>query len=282
MTTRDVSRLSAAVTNDVRPDSTERIKAALELALRAPAGPQSDRNPDDKTSVQRSDVMSGANMSGAKEQVTVDRRDPPSPARPLHERRTPGNAAVAERQSDRNPDDKTSVQRSDVMSGAKEQVTADRRDPPSPARPLHERRTPGNAAVEDARRWRIEERLEEPPQPPVVEPRRPGKAFGVMARLVAAIGVAAITALFVVKMMPAAQHRDERAAVPDAGQSVTTALPQPPTPPEAPRKPALAEFEALQRSGPAPAAEPEQADKPSDKALQQFLQWSGKTGERAP
>ena len=180
------------------------------------------------------------------------------------------------------PDDKTRLQRSDVMSGAKEQGTADRRDPPSPARPLRERRTPGNAVVEDARRLLIEERLEEPPQPPVVEPRPPGKAFGVMARLVAAVGFAAIIALLAVKMMPAAQHQDDRASVPDAGQSVTTTFPQPPTQPEAPRKPALAEFEALQRSGPAPAAEPEQADKPSDKALQQFLQWRGTTGERAP
>jgi hypothetical protein len=225
MTMRDVSRLpSGTVTNEVRPDSTERIKAALELALRDPAGRQSDRNPDDKTSVQRSDVMSGAN----------------------------------------------------------EQVPADRRDPPSPARPLRERRTPGSAAVEDARRVRIEERLEEPPQPPVVEPRPSGKAFGVMARLVAAVGVAAMIALFAVKMMPAAKHQDDRASVPDAGQSVTTAFPQPPTQPEAPRKPALAEFEALQRSGPAPAAEPEQAAKPSDSALQQFLQWREKPVERTP
>jgi hypothetical protein len=225
MTAHDASRLpSGAVTNEVRPVSTERIKAALELALRGSAGPQSDRNPDDKANVQRSDVMSAGN----------------------------------------------------------EQVPADRRDPPSAARRLRERPAPGNVAVEDVRVSRNDDRFEDVLLPPGPEQPRPSGAFGVMARLVAAVGIAAIVALLIVMMMPAAQHQDERASVPDAVQSFTNALSQPPAQPGEPRKPALAEFQSLPAAGSAAAAKPEQADRPSDKALQQFLQWRGNTGERAP
>ena len=115
--------------------------------------------------------------------------------------------------------------------------------------------------------------------------RRNNSLFGLTGRLVAAIGISAIIALFFVVMMPARQ-RDTAASFPATVQSFTTALSQQQQQPQQPpqqqpnddtKKPALAEFQTLLTSDTAQAAEREQADRQSDKLLQQFLQWRQKS-----
>ena len=90
-----------------------------------------------------------------------------------------------------------------------------------------------------------------------------------------AVVVSAIIALFFVVMMPARQ--DSAASFTATVRSFTTALSQQPSQPlpvEEAKKPALAEFQSLlAASDTAQAAEHEQADKQSDKLLQQFMQW---------
>lgn len=106
----------------------------------------------------------------------------------------------------------------------------------------------------------------------VREMERRGSLFGVTIRMVAAIGFAAIIALFFVVMVPTARQ-------PDSMQSSTAALTQH-YQSDVP-KPALAEFRSLLASGDtAQAAEREQPEKESDKVLQQFLQWRQKGGPR--
>src|SRR5882724_6705606 len=107
----------------------------------------------------------------------------------------------------------------------------------------------------------------------VREMERRGSLFGVTVRMVAAIGIAAIIALFFVVMVPTARQ-------PDSMQSSTAALTQHYQSEYVPR-PALAEFRSLLASGDtAQAAEREQPEKESDKVLQQFLQWRQKGGPR--
>jgi len=115
------------------------------------------------------------------------------------------------------------------------------------------------------------------------ELERRNSLFGLTGRLVAAIGVSAIIALFFIVMMPARQ-RDTAASFQTAVQSFTTALSQqqqPPQPQQQPnddtKKPALAEFQTLLTSDTAQAAEREQSERQSDKLLQQFLQWRQKS-----
>jgi hypothetical protein len=110
----------------------------------------------------------------------------------------------------------------------------------------------------------------------VRELERRGTLFGVTVSMVAAIGIAAIIALFFVVMVPTARQPDGTQSFSGAVQSFTTALSQHDQSEHAP-KPALGEFQSLLASGnTAQAAEREQPEKESDKVLQQFLQWRQK------
>lgn len=149
--------------------------------------------------------------------------------------------------------------------------------PPAPLDPQLE-----NAVYETLRRP-IDPKLVGETRALARELERRNSLFGLTGRLVAAIGVSAIIALFFIVMMPARQ-RDTAASFQTAVQSFTTALSQqqqPPQPQQQPnddtKKPALAEFQTLLTSDTAQAAEREQSERQSDKLLQQFLQWRQKS-----
>ena len=149
--------------------------------------------------------------------------------------------------------------------------------PPAPLDPQLE-----NAVYETLRRP-IDPKLLGETRALARELERRNSLFGLTGRLVAAIGVSAIIALFFIVMMPARQ-RDTAASFQMAVQSFTTALSQqqqPPQPQQQPnddtKKPALAEFQTLLTSDTAQAAEREQSERQSDKLLQQFLQWRQKS-----
>jgi hypothetical protein len=141
--------------------------------------------------------------------------------------------------------------------------------PPAPLDPSLE-----NAVYESLRRP-IDPKLLGETRALTREFERRGTMFGVAGRIAAAVVVSAIIALFFVVMMPARQ--DNAASFTATVQSFTTALSQQPSQPlpvEEAKKPALAEFQSLlAASDTAQAAEREQADKQSDKLLQQFMQW---------
>jgi hypothetical protein len=104
--------------------------------------------------------------------------------------------------------------------------------------------------------------------------------FGVVGRLVAAIGVSAVIAQLFVIMMPAARQ-------PDSAQMFAAAVRSLPQrhQGEYAAKPALAGFQALLASGDTPpAAERAQPEKQSDDVLQRFLRWRHKANpnEAAP
>jgi Sec-independent protein translocase protein TatA len=112
-----------------------------------------------------------------------------------------------------------------------------------------------------------------------------GALFGVVGRVVAAVGISAIIALFFVIMMPASRQPDAAPTFSETVQSFTNALGQQPAQAqsEEARKPALAEFQSLLTPGTAQAAERQQPDKEAaEKTLQQLLQWRQKTGETSP
>jgi len=149
--------------------------------------------------------------------------------------------------------------------------------PPAPLDPQLE-----NAVYETLRRP-IDPKLLGETRALARELERRNSLFGLTGRLVAAIGVSAIIALFFIVMMPARQ-RDTAASFQTAVQSFTTALSQqqqPAQPQQQPnddtKKPALAEFQTLLTSDTAQAAEREQSERQSDKLLQQFLQWRQKS-----
>jgi Sec-independent protein translocase protein TatA len=151
--------------------------------------------------------------------------------------------------------------------------------PPAPLDPQLE-----NAVYESLRRP-LDPRLLGETRALARELERRNSLFGLTGRLVAAIGISAIIALFFVVMMPA-RHRDTAASFQATVQSFTTALSRQQQPPQQSpqqqsndetKKPALAEFQTLLTSDTAQAAEREQSDRQSDKLLQQFLQWRDKS-----
>ena len=121
------------------------------------------------------------------------------------------------------------------------------------------------------------------------ELERQSAMFGLAGRLAAAIGAAAIIALFFVFWMPASRQSDPAASLSATVQSFSNALARQPQPQGddisgSSSKPALAEFQSLlkpnndpQPAQPAAPAQPEQQQ--SDRALQQFLTWRQKGGE---
>jgi len=105
--------------------------------------------------------------------------------------------------------------------------------------------------------------------------------WSVAARFAAAIGVAAMVALFFVVAVPGSRQSDgEEAAQASAfsgvAQSIKSALSQSQ---EASQKPAINEFQALLASTP-PSA-PAQSEQ-SGQLLQQFMQWREKPDQAAP
>jgi hypothetical protein len=102
-----------------------------------------------------------------------------------------------------------------------------------------------------------------------------GTWFGFAGRLMAAIGVSAIIAQFLVIMMPAARQPDNTQVFAAALQSFTALSQQHQS--EDASKPLLAGFQSLLPSdGTVQVAERE----PSDKVLQRFLQWRHKANLR--
>ena len=106
--------------------------------------------------------------------------------------------------------------------------------------------------------------------------------WSVAARFAAAIGVAALVALFFVVAVPGSRHSDGEQAEAQASsfsgvaQSIKSALSQSQ---EASQNPAINEFQALLASTPPSApAKSEQ----SGQLLQQFMQWREKPDQAAP
>ncbi|WFU17575.1 hypothetical protein [Bradyrhizobium sp. CB3481] len=106
--------------------------------------------------------------------------------------------------------------------------------------------------------------------------------WSVAARFAAAIGVAALVALFFVVAVPGSRQSDgeqaqaqpQPSALSGVAQSIKSALAT-----EASQKPAINEFQALLASPP-PSA-PAQSEQ-SNQLLQQFMQWREKPDQAAP
>jgi len=128
--------------------------------------------------------------------------------------------------------------------------------------------------------------LRHPLDPEVMnEPDLEKKAlWSVAARFAAAIGVAALVALFFVVMVPGSRQSDgepaqaqaqaQASAFSGVAQSIKSALAT-----EGSQKPAINEFQALLAATP-PSA-PAQSE-PSGQLLQQFMQWREKPDQAAP
>ena len=130
------------------------------------------------------------------------------------------------------------------------------------------------SAVSDALRHPLDPEL-------MHEPTKESKRamWTVAARFAAAVGVAALVALFFVVGMPGSRQSDGEQASTFANfaQSVRNALPQPG---DAAQKPAINEFQALLAATPASA--PPAASEPSGQLLQQFMQWREKPDPATP
>ena len=125
--------------------------------------------------------------------------------------------------------------------------------------------------------------LRHPLDPEVMhEPDLEKKAlWSVAARFAAAVGVAALVALFFVVAMPGSRQNNDGeqaqaqpSALSGVAQSIKSALAT-----EASQKPAINEFQALLASPP-PSA-PAQSEQ-SGQLLQQFMQWREKPDQAAP
>ena len=134
------------------------------------------------------------------------------------------------------------------------------------------------SAVSDALRHPLDPEL-------MHEPDQESKKamWTVAARVAAAIGVAALVALFFVVAVPGSRQGDgeQPSALASFAQSVRSALPQSA---DAAQKPAINEFQALLAATPAntpPASEPS-ASEPSGQLLQQFMQWREKPDAATP
>jgi hypothetical protein len=130
------------------------------------------------------------------------------------------------------------------------------------------------SAVSDALRHPLDPEL-------MHEPTKESKRamWTVAARFAAAVGVAALVALFFVVGIPGSRQSDGEQASTFANfaQSVRNALPQPG---DAAQKPAINEFQALLAATPASA--PPAAAEPSGQLLQQFIQWREKPDPATP
>lgn len=124
----------------------------------------------------------------------------------------------------------------------------------------------------------VSDALRHPLDPEVMdEPAREKKAlWTVAARFAAAIGVAAVVALFFVIVVPVSRQADgESSALSSVALSLRAAFQSV----EAPSKPAINEFQAIFATTP-PGAAP--AADPSGQLLNQFMQWREKPDPAAP
>jgi hypothetical protein len=121
--------------------------------------------------------------------------------------------------------------------------------------------------------------LRHPLDPELMHEPEPQKAlWTVAARFAAAIGVAALVALFFVVAVPGSRQSDgeQSSTVASVAQSIRNAL----SPSgEASQKPAINEFQSLLASTP-PSAPP--ASEQDSQLLQQFMQWREKPDPAAP
>jgi hypothetical protein len=178
-----------------------------------------------------------------------------------------------------------SVARSKRMSSMSEQDHLNPRDPLYYApRSLRERSAsrggslelPYTAASFDSQLENaVSDALRHPLDPELMHEPRPVSKKGmwtVAARFAAAIGVAALVALFFVVGVPGLrQSEGEQASFANFAQSVRNALPQPG---DGAQKPAINDFQALLAATPASA--PPTASEPPSQLLQQFMQWREK------
>lgn len=132
------------------------------------------------------------------------------------------------------------------------------------------------SAVSDALRHPLDPELMHEPRP---ESKR--GIWTVAARFAAAVGVAALVALFFVVGVPGSRQSDgeQASTFSNFAQSVRNALPQPG---DSAQKPAINEFQALLAA--TPASTPPAASEPSSQSqlLQQFMQWREKPDPAAP
>jgi len=126
----------------------------------------------------------------------------------------------------------------------------------------------------------VSDALRHPLDPEVMhEPNLEKKAlWTIAARFAAAIGVAALVALFFVVAVPGSRQNESEpsSALASFAQSIRDALPQSG---EASQKPAINEFQSLLAASPAsvpPASEQE------SQLLRQFMQWREKPDQAAP
>lgn len=134
------------------------------------------------------------------------------------------------------------------------------------------------SAISDALRHPLDPELMHEPRP---ESKR--RMWTVAARFAAAVGVAALVALFFVVGVSGSRQSDgeQASTFTNFAQSVRNALPQPQ---DSAQKPAINEFQSLLAATPAsdpPASEPVPTD-PSGQLLQQFMQWREKPDAVAP
>jgi len=130
------------------------------------------------------------------------------------------------------------------------------------------------SAVSDALRHPLDpELMHEPAQ------QTKKALWTVAARFAAAVGVAALVALFFVVGVPGSRQSDgeQASAFANFAQSVRNALPQPA---DAAQKPAINEFQALLAA--TPASTPPATSEPSSQLLQQFMQWREKPDPATP
>jgi hypothetical protein len=126
----------------------------------------------------------------------------------------------------------------------------------------------------------VSDALRHPLDPEIMrEPDLEKKAlWTVAARFAAAIGVAALVALFFVVAVPGSRQSDgeQSSTVANVAQSIRNALSQSG---EASQKPAINEFQALLASTP-PSAPP--ASEQDSQLLKQFMQWREKPDPATP
>ena len=221
--------------------------------------------------------------------------DADAPEHLLHELNLLSDTSAAASPQTNPPDHPTSDTRSKGMSSVSEQDHINPRDPlyyaPRWLRERNASQRNGNPAETPFSPTSFDTQLESavsnalrhPLDPEVMnEPDLEKKAlWSVAARFAAAIGVAALVALFFVVAVPGSRQNndDEQAqtqpsALSGVAQSIKSALST-----EGSQKPAINEFQALLAATP-PSA-PAQSE-PSGQLLQQFMQWREKPDQAAP
>lgn len=218
-----------------------------------------------------------------------------SSERLLHELEVLSDTSAAVSPPTDPPDHPTSDNRSKRMSSVSEQEPINPRDPLYYApRWLRERsasQRDGSSALpayspasfDNQLESAVSNALRHPLDPEVMHDPDLGSKkalWSVAARFAAAIGVAALVALFFVVAVPGSRQSDGEQAQPSAlsaiAQSIRSALAQSS---EASQKPAINEFQALLAATP-PSA-PAQSEQ-SGQLLQQFMQWREKPDPAAP